>query len=100
MVGGGLVEFTVEVEIPAFLIGVVLSWSELGFDGDGEVAVLLDDFFDVADEAVVGVELLFGESVLLEVAVQHLPEMLFPHFLLHAIKLLSTQLQKSHTTPL
>jgi len=85
MIGGHFVYFLWKAEIPPFLFLYSLTNSKLRFKIDGKISILLDDFFDICSEFVVGIDLLLDESILFEVFVKYLPEVMFLYFATHYI---------------
>ena len=77
------VEILCKSKIPSLLIVKLLPNSELRLYFDGEAAILFDDLFDIGSEFVVGVELLFDKSVLLEVFIKNIPEVMLLYFTIH-----------------
>ena len=61
----------------------LLTHPELRLASDGEVAVLLDDLLNVGCKFIVGVKLLFYETVLFEVFIEHFPQVVLLDFTTH-----------------
>ena len=77
------VEILCKSKIPSLLVVKLFSNSKLRLYFDGEVAILFDDLFDIGGELVIGVELLFDESVLLEVFIKNIPKVMLLYFTIH-----------------
>ena len=58
VISGSFVDLLGKLEVPSLFILKRLTHPELRFEVDCELAVLSDDFFDICDEFVVGVDLL------------------------------------------
>ena len=73
MIGCCFVEVLGKTKIPPLLIVKLFSNSELRLYFDGEISILFNDLFDICGKLIVGIELLFDESILLEVFVKNIP---------------------------
>lgn len=69
------IQFSLEGKLPHEFRMHFDSWFELRKDLDLEVAVSSDHLRDVRDEAIVRIDLRLGQSAVLEVEVDQLPEM-------------------------
>lgn len=73
---GCFVNAFVKAELPKSILLNVLAERKLVADGNGESAVILDDFSKVECESVVRVDLLANKSSLFKVTVENLPHVI------------------------
>lgn len=79
MIGGCLIDLVSEFELPFFLLIEIFACAKLMFDGYDKVAVLSDDLFHIESESIIGIDLLFDESILSKVTIKYLPEVALFH---------------------
>ena len=80
---GCFIELLGEFELPSFLVMKCFTDSELWLAADGKVSVLFDDLLNVGSEFIVGVKLLLNETVLFEVFIEHVPQVVLLDFTTH-----------------
>jgi hypothetical protein len=82
MIRIGFVHLFGKLKLPNFLGFKVFSRSELMFDGDTKFTIFCNDLFDILGKLVIRINLLFDETVLLEVIVEHQPKMMLSYRLI------------------